>query len=555
MNILERIDNALAHLTEDEMFGQARPGRTYEDLKWVAGPLSENPRKVALNDKGQRVDAGPAERWTMEEVWAALAPMIKSIARQYSGSEWSRGSGINRDTYNDLIQNSAVAIIRALQRGDDESRIGNQFSSWIRRWVHSAVRGGVGVDADLRRASNLLRNLASASAKNIDKYLGQLPAQAKNPDAPELNDYKINKYGESAPMLYAFASKLKEAIATGNKKAEAAIKQEIKDKREEIRAGYTSFGGAATGAHVGDVVKVAHSGAMRDEFRSKHKVTGMEVNDDEGGTTENPHMPFSPDQTKEVANQEVIKKLLKYVRYGYKGPEGTVAPIDNRKYQILIRKYGVADYPGRGDPVEDPEFSVENYKKLKSEYHKTGKVVVAPVSANEATTIAEIVGMDQSEAQSLAAAAAEGQAQPVTLQPNPGQAQKLIHYLTYSPWVRAGCPPLDDHEINNGPLGLNMNVSTVRMSQIMSTIGKPTGPTGGKNPKVGVLRQLGDMLKGKVGMTQESKDDLLDGLLALYECAVAFRSAVIEEATDSEFAMISGTALSIRRTFYRSLTA
>lgn len=593
--LLQRLDKALAtipSITEAPVeygaqFGQTREGRTLEDLRWVVGPLSDNPRRVTIGAGGRREDAGPAERWTMDELWAAIAPMVKRMARQMSSGGFSRSRQQDPHAFDDLVQNAAFAVLRAIERGDDEGRIGNSFTTWIRGRIRSAIRNGIMGGPEYRNSRGFLGQLIDT--KNIEQVRAvaeRIPEQYRT----EGEFARDNPFGQYSPMLFSHATNLINAFQVGDATAIRRAKQEIDDTREEVRQEeeQASMMGATTGLH--DAISLSHSGDTRDKFRQQHKQVGTEIQGEGGEMIERPGMPTSgpPDEPdSSQVNKAIVRKALVVARKGYNGPEGKIQPLDTRSYQILIRLFGFADYPDRGTET-DPEWDPNKVEEILNHFQTTatnepsqdpesgeeippspfGHISVKPVNVFDAARLAEMSGFSREDMQEVVRAVVnhergmtDDEVELDLFPDNAQQAQQIANHLAFSNWVRAGCPELTPAEINkNSPLGLNLNVSSVRINQLIDRVGKMTGPGKGKNPKVGVLRQIGNLIGAKLQQAAEeeetgkvvpaeSADPVAHALYSLWEVLDFHRNqiALTEDVNSIGYKLLALTTYGVQR--------
>ena len=528
-----------------QMFGTPREGRTFEDLAMVVGPCTDNPRKVVIDPTtGARTDGGPAEKWTIDEVWAAIARVVKRIAKQYASGGWSRSKSFDHNAFEDNVQNAALAVVNTIVRGDDESRLGNRFSTWLRRRVNSAIRNGPG-GVEFDRARGLLHNFIndSPTVERLDAHLNKNKPEYRDASNKNLHT-RDNIFGVFAPRLYELGMKLRTALGSVNTSDVTKVRAEMRKEHEHISdlEGQQTFRGAATGLN--DTFDRPHSGEAHDKAMAL-KRNSLEIKGEGGEMIERPDLPFTPDTTDKTANTEIVKHFLEMARYGYDGPEIKTPPLDDRRYRVLIRYYGISDYPDRGTE-HDPEILPERYHKALEQLQSTGVIEVRPVNVNEAAKFAEIAGADEETYKAIVDAAisrdngeSEEDAADIEIEIDKNDTEKvkeLASILGCSHWVRSGCPPMTNKELSKF-----FGVSEQRVTQMLRDIGYPEGPSKkNKAAQPGLLRKLGTALAPRfIGEPAEGGDDtakedlrkgsdfISEAILAFWAAAEAFKAQTV----------------------------
>jgi len=544
-----------------DMFGQERPGRTWEDLRWTVGPCTDNPRRVKEVD-GKRVDAGPAEQWTVDEVWAAIKRIVMKIARKYTSGGWAKGKDFDEHAFDDAVQNAAMQATMVIARGDDQARIGNAFTTWLKGHIQTAIRGGVTVQgAEFKAARGLLGLLGKAKdTQDVVNHIMRIkPQDRRQHDKLYRRD---NEFGTFAPKLYQLGQELYEAMVSEEPDLIRQAKRHIKMEWDKMGEEAEHFPGAASGLH--DLWKRPHSGVGHEKAREL-KRQSMQVKSSETGEMVERDLPSqSEDETEVAANREVIRHFLDVARYGYKGPEGEIQPLgynkqtgvtDPKKFRVLIRYAGVADYPDRGDPERDPEWNQDVHDQALQQMKEHGSIEVRPASVDEAVRLGELAGASKEEIEEIVAATSErdqeydvwdtskdtgpGAGQDnradIRIEVEPGnekQMEEIANIVGYSPWVRQGCPAMTNKAIRAW-----LKLSNVRVTQFLRELGfihRPEAP--------GFLRRMGRMigprLTGEVpdeddegGVAEEARqrggDLITEALIAGWEASEIFRKRVL----------------------------
>lgn len=317
MKLLEQINKRLLIVETNDYgvsFGSTKPGKTFNDLAHVHGPATANPiddRPWVVKDQGGNtfgrfVKQGEAEsfarsrggrvvhvpngekteRWTNEEILAALKPIIIRQARQAAGHMFTghKGGHTDREAFNDLVQNAMMAVDYHLKRGGDEARMENSFLAWITPKIRSAVRHGFGGGLEVRDTIGALRKLmevkgsksfskAKSVADSIIKKIGeQYRTRKPGGEVDYTVDKKLNPFGQYSTTVFALANNMAKAADNKNlemigKIADAAANTHatIKEKwghgegRKSIM-----FPGAATGVH--DSMNLPPSSGVKESY-------------------------------------------------------------------------------------------------------------------------------------------------------------------------------------------------------------------------------------------------------------------------------------------------
>jgi hypothetical protein len=491
---LERsIDQSLGQLQEaagqfDDLFGQTRPGRDFEDLKWVAAPVSQNPID-------RRTGQPTGQPWTMAEVWAALKPVVVRRARQLAGGAFSKSGEFDRGVFEDLIQNAALTIVQAIQNGKDEGRLGNSFVSWIDDHIRTAMQMG-------KSAANYFR-----PARGILGILDAVRDPASAAAALQAAQDRLAKAGPYGERLLQLATALNGAYQTNDLQQAKTLKVEMKKMHDEIREAEEGdrTQGAFTGLH--DTISVKGRRANRDQFRAEHgRMQGMSVPGDEGGEIENPGAPHEVSHVGGLASREAARRIMDIARHGYKGPEGEIHPLEARDFRILIRLYGLSDYPGV-NTFKDPEFNKETYDQVFEALSSGQSVAVQPQTLDELERLAQWINASPETQDAMHTAFSEyssakegGQdpGEPVTVKvrsADPDVQEEVAFMAAMSPWARSGHPALGPKAIKQD---MGWDFSDVRMNTLINQITKGVKDRPSKKGKAGWTSELGRLLGPRI---------------------------------------------------------
>ena len=262
------LDAALQKLTEHrdaDMFGQTKPGKTFEDLKWTASPLS--------NPIDRRTNQPTGDTWTWEEVWAALRPVVLARAKKLAGGSFSKSGEKDQSVLEDLVQEAALGIWKVLQDGKDEGRIGNSFVTWIDNTIRGSMQQGQSAAGHYRPVRGIIGTMEMVrDATGAEAVYNDVLA-------------KEGQTGPYQPVLVKMAENLKAAYTSNDPTAIKTLKRDLKKLRDQVVEQEESerSQGAFTGLH--DTISVRGRHDTHNKFRQEHgKTKGLETKSADGET-------------------------------------------------------------------------------------------------------------------------------------------------------------------------------------------------------------------------------------------------------------------------------
>lgn len=484
MTSLERaIENSLRlnEAKNDDMFGETTPGKSYEDLKWIAAPTT------APIDRRTGQSAG--QPWTMNEIWAAVRPMVVHRARKLAGGGFSKSGEVDQGVFQDLVQNAALGIVQAINDGKDEGRIGNSFQTWIDNIIRSSMQVGKSAAAHFRPARGALGILeAVRDVAGAEAAIANL--------AP-----KLGATGPYQEQITQLATALRDAYASGNAPAIKKMKSDMKKLRDAISEAEESdrTQGAFTGLH--DTISVRGRQEAHNKFRQEHGTTkGFTTTNSEGESMEAPDTPFEKSHVGGMATREASRRILEIALNGYTDADGiSHPPLQPRDFRILVRLFGLSDYPGAGG-TKDYEFNMDKYNEAITALEAGQPVSIQPMSTKELDMLAQYINADENtkaemyDAFSEYSSALESKQDPgdpiiIKVRSNDPDAQDEIAYMNaMSPWARSGRPQLGPKAIKND---LGFDFSDVRMNTLINGIMKGVKDRPSKPGKPGWASELG----------------------------------------------------------------
>lgn len=481
------LDAALQKLTEHrdaDMFGQTKPGKTFEDLKWTASPLS--------NPIDRRTNQPTGDTWTWEEVWAALRPVVLARAKKLAGGSFSKSGEKDQSVLEDLVQEAALGIWKVLQDGKDEGRIGNSFVTWIDNTIRGSMQQGQSAAGHYRPVRGIIGTMEMVrDATGAEAVYNDVLA-------------KEGQTGPYQPVLVKMAENLKAAYTSNDPTAIKTLKRDLKKLRDQVVEQEESerSQGAFTGLH--DTISVRGRHDTHNKFRQEHgKTKGLETKSADGETMEAPDTPFEPSHVSGIGTREAARRILQIAKDGYEGPEGTIKPLEKRDFRILIRLYGLSDYPKAGSRY-DPEFDIDQYNAAITAMENGESVPVQPMSTKEVQQLAQYANVDPNavmEAFSEYSDAKESGQDPgdpviVKVRSNDPDVQDEVAYMrAMSPWARSGRPALGQKAIKQD---LGFDFSDVRMNTLINAITKGVKDRPSKKGKPGWTSELGKMLGSRI---------------------------------------------------------
>lgn len=218
---------------------------------------------------------------------------------------------------------------------------------------------------------------------------------------------------------------------------------------------------------IAKIDKWMHLRGDRDAFRKSFRRQGVEVQGASGKEIENPNMPSAEDTFDEdIENKEIVKQLIIAGLEGveFKTPEGKLidrVQLDTRDFRILIRMFGIADYPYKGDEDRDPEIDREKLHEYDRQLEATvgsnnpdDGVEVKPVNTAEAHMLIDLVARQVSENYDEYKLNVKHLVRlykmhgiTYAMASNDDMVIDLAERLASSKWVRIGCPQLNSNEI------------------------------------------------------------------------------------------------------------
>lgn len=346
--------------------------------------------------------------------------------------------------------------------------------------------------------------------------------------------------------------------------------------------------------------KYLSSKGDRNAFRASHKRTSTHVTGASGDEIENPKLPGTKENTgaknaedkdNVMHSKDVVSQLL---RAGLKGVQvgldkqgrPRVVKLEPRDFRIIIRMFGISDYPYKGTG-KDPELNEGEFNKLSDallatvgEKDPEKAVPIKPVSAAEARWMIEMSAKQISDNydeyeenyRDLLGFYKDSK-EVLLLAPDEDTALAIAQQAASSTWVRKGCPQMTTGEIwkdlwdgkgDNSTAGLAMNKAIGRPStEIDGLTGKKKAQKfvgiGGANPE-SKLYMIAQAMAGELGIdpddpewdhgrvSKESLRRVLNivteaALWRLYQISDHFLGqAVLTEALDSiDFRLLSDT--------------
>jgi len=491
MTSLERaIENALRlnEARNDDMFGETKPGRTYEDLKWIAAPTT------APVDRRTGQPAG--EPWTMNEIWSAIRPIVVHRARKLAGGGFSKSGEVDQGVFQDLVQNAALGVVQAINTGKDEGRIGNSFQTWIDNIIRSSMQVGKSAASYFRPARGALGILeAVRDAAGAEAALDHLAT-------------KLEATGPYKDQIANLATALRDAYASGNTAAIKKMKTDMKKLREAISEAEESdrTQGAFTGLH--DTISVRGRQEAHNKFRQEHGVTkAFTTTNSEGESMEAPDTPFEKSHVGGMATREAARRVLEIALNGYTDSSGVShPPLNQRDFRILIRLFGLSDYPGAGG-TKDYEFDMNKYNEAITALEAGQPVSIQPMNTKELDMLANYINADEETRNQMYDAFSEyhsakesnqdpGDPVVIKVRSSDPDAQDEIAYMNaMSPWARSGRPQLGPKAIK---ADLGFDFSDVRLNTLINGIMKGVKARPSKPGKPGWAAELGRKLGHKI---------------------------------------------------------
>lgn len=481
------IDAALQKLTEQrdaDMFGETKPGKTFEDLKWVASPMN--------NPIDRRTGQPTNNPWTGDEIWAAIRPVVVARARKLAGGAFSKSGDHDNSVFEDLVQEAGIGIWKALKDNKDEGRIGNSFVTWIDNTIRSSMQQGQSAAAYYRPVRGIIGTM-------------EMVRDAAGADAV-YNDVvsKTGQVGPYEPVLLKMAENLKNAYASNDATTIKTTKRDLKKLRDQVTEAEESerSQGAFTGLH--DTISVRGRQDTHNKFRQEHgRIKGLETKTNDGETIEAPDTPFEKSHVAGIGTREAARRILEIAKNGYQGPEGTIEPLSRRDFQILIRLYGLGDYPNAG-AKGDTEFSVERYNAAYQALENGEAVTVQPMNSKEVQQLAQYANVDPNAVMEAfreyneAKDTGQDPGEPVTVKvrSNDFDTMDEIAYMNaMTPWARSGRPALGPKAIKQD---LGFDFSDVRLNTLINAITKGVKDRPSKKGKAGWTSELGKMLGPRI---------------------------------------------------------
>lgn len=252
----------------------------------------------------------------------------------------------------------------------------------------------------------------------------------------------------------------------------------------------------------------------RETFRRRHKIEPMQVPGEGGEMIEHPGTPTVKDKFIDaIQDKEIATEILEAAFDGIKTPQGIVR-LTEVEQRIIIRLFGLSDYPTRGEIERDIEFNPERYHEIRDRLSNGLVVEIEPVDEKEAGKIAEVASQTEVEFSRLIGTYRKTKKLLVTAE-GKDAADEIATILGYSNWVRMGCPELTATQVRS-ELGLyrpgtKIEISNERLSQM-------------KGKMIGKLQQVAQ----SIGVLESTNEDpLLTALLKTYECVNAIRHQLL----------------------------
>lgn len=355
----------------------------------TVGPLTNNPRWMPEWDGHSEpvpgfVPGGQAPQWTTEEVMVACAgdPNYMNFSGNPRSPRYGDRGGsplfrmarrmakkYGRDDYNlivDLYSNGLVELARRVQPGYDEGR--SPFIRWlfgqgdgsggkVLPFIQSAMEAGIGSSKRARGAIGALNTLMAAKTpKQAEEIANSISGKYRTQRS--YDKLEGNTYDQFSPEIYSAATKTANILASQDRDAIEANKQELSSLKEKLSDEMEMIPGASTG--IGQAI-TNKDRASKMNIVSADANMGGEEGANIGATL------AAPEHGEEMAASteafEVIYQILDYaMKFDFReilqkgskylssenGPRAVGGKLTINELRYYIRYHGLSNYPGKG---------------------------------------------------------------------------------------------------------------------------------------------------------------------------------------------------------------
>lgn len=210
-------------------------GPAYHALMATAGPATDNSTWTRdwTSPNGYTFKKGtPAPKWTTGEIHQAMAPQIRRwayIEAKRSGSS-AHNARNDPNHIEEIIGNMHANLQSILDREQDEGRIlggdrNNGFVSYVTPQIRLSGGKGIGGTNESRRALGRAAELRDTKNPAVAR---RIAAAVKPPFDTQVSNKKSpdNPYGRFSPEVVRVATKIADALESGNAEEIAASKKD-----------------------------------------------------------------------------------------------------------------------------------------------------------------------------------------------------------------------------------------------------------------------------------------------------------------------------------------